>query len=99
MREGYERLAGRRRAVTFTFVALMVINVVSVVLSIADLNLLDRIESGELVGDDEIDAQDTRVAVVGGVQVLGYVACAIVFIRWLRAAYRNVDLLSPGVRR
>ena len=25
--------------------------------------------------------------------------CGIVFIRWLRAAYRNLDLLAPGVRR
>jgi hypothetical protein len=99
MREGYESLAGRRRAVTITFGLLVVINVVAVLISIADLNLLDRIESGELVGDDEIDAQDRRLAAVGGAQALTYIACAIVFIRWLRAAYRNIDLLSPGVRR
>jgi hypothetical protein len=99
MREGYERLGGRRRAVTITFGALVVINVVSVLLTIADLNLLDRLESGELVGDDEIEAHDARLAAVGGLQALGYLACAIFFIRWLRAAYRNIDVLSPGVRR
>jgi hypothetical protein len=99
MREGYEPIAGRRRAVTIAFALLMLINVVAVVLSIADLNMLDRIESGELVGDDEIDAHDTRIAVIGGLQTLAYLACAIVFIRWLRAAYRNLDLLAPGVRR
>jgi hypothetical protein len=99
MREGYEPLAGRRRGVTITFGVLVVVNVVAVLFSIADLNLLDRLESGELVGDNEIDAHDTRIAVVGLVQTLAYLVCAIAFIRWLRAAYRNVDLLSPGVRR
>jgi hypothetical protein len=99
MREGYEPLAGRRRAVTITFCALMAVNLIAVLFSMADLNMLDRIESGELVGDDEIDAHDARVAAVALVQMLAYVVCGIVFIRWLRAAYRNLDRVALGVRR
>jgi hypothetical protein len=99
MREGYEPLAGRRRAVTITFCALMAVNLVNVRFSIADLNMLDRIESGELVGDDEIDAHDARIAAAGLVQAVAYVVCGIVFIRWLRAAYRNLDRVAPGIRR
>jgi hypothetical protein len=98
MREGYEPLAGRRRAVTIAFGALIAINVVAVLFSMIDLNLLDRIESGELVGDDEIDAHDTRIAAVGLLQTVAYLVCGIVFIRWLRAAYRNLDLLASGAR-
>jgi hypothetical protein len=99
MREGYEPLAGRRRAVVVVFFALIAVNTVAVWFPFLDLDLLDRIESGALVGDDEIDANDTRIGAIGIVQTLVYVACAIVFIRWLRAAYRDADVLAPGVRR
>jgi hypothetical protein len=99
MREGYEPLAGRRRAVVVVFFSLIAVNIVAVWFSFLDLDLLDRIESGALVGDDEIDANDTRIGAIGIVQTLVYVACAIVFIRWLRAAYRHADVLAPGVRR
>jgi hypothetical protein len=95
MREGYER----RRAITIAFGALIAVNFVAVLFSMIDLNLLDRIESGELVGDDEIEAHDNRAAAVGLVQTVAYVVCAVVFIRWLHAAHRNLDVVAPGVRR
>ncbi|HTE63108.1 MAG TPA: hypothetical protein VK631_22320 [Solirubrobacteraceae bacterium] len=49
---------------------LIAVNVVAALFSMIDLNLLDRIESGELVGDDEIDAHDTRMAAVGLLQTV-----------------------------
>jgi hypothetical protein len=36
---------------------------------------------------------------MGLLQLALYIIAAIVFIRWLRAAYRNADVVAPGVRR
>jgi hypothetical protein len=99
MREGYEPLRGRRRWVVAVFGAIVALSLAAVGLSIAELNLIDRLESGQFVSDDEIAANDRRVRTIGIVQFIAFLAGAIVFIRWLRAAYRNADALAPGVRR
>jgi Domain of unknown function (DUF4328) len=99
MREGYEPLTARRRWVVVVFGAIVTSCFVAVWFSLADLNLLDRIDSGAVVGDDELAASDNRIMVIGIVQLAVSVAAAVVFIRWLRAAYRNADVLAPGVRR
>src|SRR5215216_7434184 len=96
MREGYEPLAGRRRAVVIAFGALVLVSVVAVWVSILDLNLLDRLESGALVGDDEIDANDSRVAAVGLLQMVLYITCAIVFIPGCAARTGTRTLSRPG---
>jgi hypothetical protein len=99
MREGYESLRGRQRAVIIVFGAIFVADLVAVGSSLMELNLLDRLESGAFVSDAEIDDNDTRQGSMGVLQLVLYIAGAIVFIRWLRAAYRNVDVLAPGFRR
>jgi hypothetical protein len=81
------------------FGAIVTTYLVAVWFSFSELNMIDRIESGALVGNDEIAANDTRLATIGWLQFGATIAGAIVFIRWLRAAYRNADVLAPGVRR
>jgi Domain of unknown function (DUF4328) len=99
MREGYESLRGRQRAVMVVFAAIFIADLVAVGSSLMELNLLDRVESGAFVSDAEIDDNDTRQGSMGLLQVALYIVGAIVFIRWLRAAYRNTDVLAPGRRR
>jgi hypothetical protein len=99
MREGYEPLRGRRRWVVAVFGTIVALCLAAVGLSIAELNLIDRLESGQFVSDEEIAANDRRVQTIGIVQFIAFLAGGIVFIRWLRAAYRNADVLAPGVRR
>ena len=99
MPEGYEPLQGRQRAVVAVFALIVLVDLVAVWSSIAELNLVDRIESGALVEDSEIDANDARQGSMGLVQLALYIAGAVVFIRWLRAAYRNADVVAPGLRR
>jgi hypothetical protein len=99
MREGYESLTARRRWVVVVFGAIVTACLVAVWFSFSELSMIDRIESGALVGDDEIAANDNRVRAIGFIQFGATIAGAIVFIRWLRAAYRNTDVLAPGVRR
>jgi len=99
MPEGYESLRGRQRAVLVVFAVIFVADLVAVASSLMELNLLDRVESGELVGDDELENNDTRQGAMGLLQLALFIVAAIVFIRWLRAAYRNADVVAPGVRR
>ncbi len=58
MREGYESLTARRRWVVVVFGAIVTACLVAVWFSFSELNMIDRIESGALVGDDEIAALD-----------------------------------------
>jgi Domain of unknown function (DUF4328) len=99
MPEGYESLRGRERAVIVVFAAIFVAYLAAVASSLMELNLLDRFESGALVSDGEVSDNDTRQRAMGLLQLALFVVAAIVFIRWLRAAYRNADAVAPGVRR
>jgi hypothetical protein len=99
MRAGYESMRGRERAVVAAFVMLIVADLVAVVFSIVELAMLDRLIAGEPVSDSEIDASNGRQAAIGGIQTVLLIAVAVLFIRWLRLAYRNADVVAPGLRR
>jgi hypothetical protein len=99
MPESYVPLDGRRQAVTIVFAGIVLISAVAVVGDLLELRLLDRIVAGETVSDTEATNNDSRQAFIGLLQVAALIAGAIVFIRWLRQAYRNVDVVAPGRRR
>ena len=99
MPESYVPLAGRRQAVTIVFAAIAVVCAAAVVVDIADLAILDRLIAGENVTDAELNADDERMRLVGLLQFAGLIAGAIVFIRWMHGAYRNVDVVAPQERR
>jgi hypothetical protein len=92
-------MRSRRRAVVVAFCVLIAIDLFAVVSSLLELNLIDRVAAREAVTDAELDGNDSRQAAVDLLQFGALIACAIVFIRWLRAAYRNVDVVAPGLRR
>jgi hypothetical protein len=99
MPESYEPLDGRRQAVNVVFVALVAISIVACVFDILEVRLMDRIIAGDSISDAEATANDNRQAIMGVIQTAAYLAGAIVFIRWLRGAYRNADVVAPGTRR
>jgi F0F1-type ATP synthase assembly protein I len=72
--------------------------VVAVVLDWDRYDLLGRIESGGAFTLNEANASDHRQAVMGVIQIGLVVVTAIVFIRWFRRAYENVEALG-GERR
>ena len=55
---------------------------------------MDRIIAGEEVTDAEATSNDNRQAAFGLIQLALGIAAAVVFIRWLHAAYKNVDWSS-----
>jgi hypothetical protein len=99
MPESYEPLDGRQQAVEVVFIALVAISIVACVFDILEVQLMDRIVTGDTVTEAEAAANDNRQGIIGVIQFAAYVAGAIVFIRWLRAAYRNSDVIAPGARR
>ena len=81
------------------FVISGVVCAVAVVSDFLEWQLMDRVIAGEQVSDAEATASDDRQATVGLVQFALAVAGAIVFIRWMHAAYRNVEVVAPAERR
>jgi uncharacterized protein DUF4328 len=99
MPDTYEPLDGRRQAVLVVFAAIALISVVATISDVLEIRLMDRLIAGEPVTASEADANDGRQALVGIVQFAALVAGAIVFIRWLHGAYRNVDVVDRAQRR
>jgi hypothetical protein len=89
----------RRRAVVVVFCVLIAVDLFAVASSLLELDLLDRVKAGEPVTNAELTGNDDRQTSVGAVQFAMLITGAVVFIRWLRAAYRNVDVVAPGLRR
>jgi hypothetical protein len=99
MPASYEPLDGRRQAVLIVFVTIALISVAATISDLLEINLMDRVIAGETITDADATANDDRQAIVGLIQLAGLVAGAVVFIRWLTAAYRNADVVAPGTRR
>ena len=99
MPESYTPLRGRAQAVTVVFVIMAVVCGVAVVSDWLEWQLMDRIIAGEEVTDAEATANDNRQGAIGLVQLALTIAAAVVFIRWLHAAYRNLEVVAPAEKR
>lgn len=99
MPESYLPLGARQKAVTIVFSLIALLAVMAVVSDALELQLYDRIIAGEDVTTAEGEASDARQGAIGLAQFVFFVAGAVVFIRWLHAAYKNVDVVAPNERR
>ena len=94
-RPPYRPLSGRAAAATAVLGLLLALDVAAVTSGYFEVQLLDRLIAGETVPDPQLEANDTRVGMIGLGQGALWVACAIAFISWLHRAYGNVDALAP----
>jgi Domain of unknown function (DUF4328) len=99
MPEPYRPLGGRVQAVTVVFVLIAAVCAVAVVLDYVEYGLADDMIAGEPVTDAELTANDNRMIAMGLTQFAFFVAAAIVFIRWMYRAYRNMAVVAPAERR
>jgi hypothetical protein len=97
--EVYRSLRGKMLAVQIVFAIIIGAACVAVASDAFHLNVLTRIDQGEPVSAEQVNATDLAQTVIAVLQRLSFLAGAIVFIVWLTAAYRNVDALAPGERR
>lgn len=62
--------------------------------ALVNLSLYARMQSGETLAPDQLAAMEEASAAVGALNLLGMIAAAVLFIRWLLHARRNVDALG-----
>ena len=94
----YRPLDGRAAAITVMFGILFVIDLALIGAALLNHGVIDRLESGS-VPDSDLDANAMRLGWLGFASIAVSIACAVLFIRWLHLAYRNVDAISPPYRR
>lgn len=99
MPESYVLLRGRVQAVTVVFVLLALLCAGAVWSGLLEAQLMDRLIAGENVTDAEATANDDRQSAFALFQTAMVVAAAVVFIRWLYGAYKNVAVVAPAEKR
>jgi hypothetical protein len=99
MPEHYIPLRGRVQAVTIVFVILALVCAAAVWSGVLELRLMDRIIAGGEITEAEATSNDDRQRMFGLVQFGLGIAAAVVFIRWLYAAYQNIQIVAPAERR
>ena len=98
MAQSYEDLTDRRKAVAIALGAVIVLDLANLLSEAAEIRLLNRLIGGEVLSPASLEASDSRVALLGLLRFVAYVAAAVLFIRWFHRAYRNLDALGSHRR-
>jgi hypothetical protein len=89
-------LERRRKVVAVLFTIFAAFLIAAFVSDLMEMNLMGRIVNGEEISEATADANDTRQAIMGGLQFVLYLVCVVVFLRWIHYAYKHLD---PSLRR
>ena len=99
----YAPPSGRARAAIILLALTILVNLAAIGSDANEISLLGRLDRGEFVSQDEIDASDNRQAVFGALQFLVLIGAAIPFLMWVHRVARNARALgardlrfSPG---
>lgn len=94
MTSGYVPLDGRLKAIKIVFSVLAAVTLLAAFSDALEISLLGRLIAGEDVSDAQLDNNDLRQGLIALVQFVLFIAALVVFIRWMRQAYRNVDVAA-----
>jgi hypothetical protein len=72
--------------------AVMVMNVIAIISSYLQLNVLHQLKVGVYLSDAVLDSNDTREHLVGFLFLLVFITCSVFFIQWFRRAYYNLQV-------
>ncbi len=67
---------------------------VAVLSTMAEVDLLERVQRGEVIDSASATANDSRQQFVGSVQVILYLVTAILFLQWTSIVYKNLTAIS-----
>jgi hypothetical protein len=98
MAQPYEPLTDRGKATRIALGAVIVLGLANALSEMAEIRLLGRVIDGEVLSPASLEANDSRVALLGVLQFVAYIAAAVLFIRWFHRAYRNLDALGSHRR-
>ena len=93
LRENNERA---KWAMTLIWVVLGV-ELIALLSSYMQLDLLNAYANGEYVEDSAADANDLREQLIGIVYLALYITSAVTFIRWFRRAYYNLHTIESNL--
>ena len=75
--------------------AVAVLDVVSIISTFIEIDLLTQVDSGVAVSEADLAASDVRQQLMGVYYALAVTATAVCFLMWLSREYRNLWALSP----
>ena len=93
--EGYEPLSGRATWARRAFIALLVLDALSVVSGYFEYSLYGQ----DVITQEEVDTNDIRQGFVALLDFAAFVLAVVMFIRWFKRAYENLRALGvPQLR-
>jgi hypothetical protein len=96
--EHYQPLKRRALWARIGLVVVIAVDVVAVLSDLREISLLDRLET-ELPTEAELEESDRRQLTIGIAQTVMFFVAAVVFIRWLHRAYKNIPFLGAQYPR
>ena len=96
MVQRYRPAKGRANWTTAFLVVLGAIIIASIVSTIVEIGLLQRIASGQFVSDAESNANDIRQIIIGLLYFASFIIAAIAFLRWIHLASKNLAPLGAS---
>lgn len=82
----------RAKLAQFFIWLVMILDIISIFSSYLQYKLLKILENNEYVSDQLIDENDTREQVIAILYLIVFIISAIIFIRWFRRAYYNLNI-------
>lgn len=97
MKQQYRSAKRRADWVVFFLVAYGVLTIASIVSAIAEINLLQQVDSGQFVSNSEINANARRQTVIALLYTPALVGVVITFLMWMHRASVNLAVAgAPG---
>ncbi len=73
--------------------------IASIILTLFEISLLERIQAGEEVTDSDIDALDNLGIILAILLIGTYVGCAVLFLMWKQQSSKNLAPLGVSNQR
>jgi hypothetical protein len=99
MPASYIPLGGRVRLATIALGFMAVLCAANIGFGLAELRTVDHVLTGDPVSNADLVAIDNRNRAMLPISIVIWILTAVAFIRWLRAAYSNVDVVAAAERR
>jgi hypothetical protein len=90
----FESASSRFKLVTFLFTVCIFLDLVSMVSTYAQIELISGVREGRSVTTEAAEANDSRQHAIGVVQIVILTITSIFFLVWVHRAYRNLSALG-----
>ncbi len=82
----------RAKIATILIWSVLVVEILSIISSFMQYNLLTQLIDGTMFPDAELEANDNRESILALIYLGVYIVSAVTFIQWFRRAYYNLNI-------